>query len=306
MTYQIELTGINGGNPLGFLAALGTVRCCDLRWPQAKISWHQGAFWYPIVHLDERVDQHELVEWLSQHLRNTGTRTAWQIGDDLKITPEDFATWARKARSAFLHEADGDLAAWIAAFGSEAVPNQDGMIQDTALRTMAGAGHQHFVGFMRGLAEATTSAQIKNALFGPWTYESLPKALSMRWDPDDDRHYALRWQNPSSDKIKTVRGANRLAVEAIPFFTTQPSTRRLQTTGFHGSKWRWPIWIPPISCSEIASVLGLRDIHRMVEAADQRRQRLRHSLAQRGIADIYTCERVTRGKFRNFTPAQPV
>ena len=77
---------------------------------------------------------------------------------------------------------------------------------DTAFRTMSGAGHQHFLGFMRELAVHTTADQLRRALLSRWDYaDSRP---SLRWDPADYRPHALRADDPSTDPIKTMRGAD--------------------------------------------------------------------------------------------------
>lgn len=71
---------------------------------------------------------------------------------------------------------------------------------------------------------------LREALFGPWRYEN--DGLSMRWDPDDAKEYALRWRDPSIGGVSSVWGANRLAFEALPLFPTVPTEAGLRTTGF--------------------------------------------------------------------------
>jgi hypothetical protein len=174
-------------------------------------------------------------------------------------------------------------------------------VKDTAFRTMSGAGHQHFLKFMAELARVTTAPQLEAALFAAWRYKE--QKLSMRWDPGDDRRYALRWDDPSGDVILTVRGANRLAIEGLPLFPVAPVGGGLETTGF-GSPigravyWTWPIWEPPLPLDTVRSVLALDTLQ---DARPDRRE-----LAARGIAEVFRCERITIGKFRNFTPAQAV
>jgi hypothetical protein len=113
----------------------------------------------------------------------------------------------------------------------------------------------------------------------------------------------LRWKNPSQDASTTVRGANRLAVEGIPLFPTIGVNGRLETTGFTGHKshdtfWSWPIWEPPISLETCRSVLSLKEL-----TADFPNPA---ELRARGITVVYRSQRITVGKFRNFTPARTV
>ncbi|HEY5705579.1 MAG TPA: hypothetical protein VIS96_08410 [Terrimicrobiaceae bacterium] len=176
------------------------------------------------------------------------------------------------------------------------------MIEDTEFRTMSGAGHQHFLEFMNVLAKETTAEQLHEALFGPWRYsDSSP---TMRWDPEDDRRYALRWDEPSKDPVRTVRGANLLAVAALPLFPTIPlSGRELATTGFRGKGSRgafitWPIWLGWLALDSIRSLISSRELQ-----DDNASTRL---LAFRGIEAVYRSQRITLGKYRNFTPAQAV
>src|SRR5690606_35990470 len=90
------------------------------------------------------------------------------------------------------------------------------------------------------------------------------RGMNLRWDPIDDRRYALRWENPSADPSKTMRGANRLAIEALPLLPTMPINSRLGTTGFQGSGTRdtfftWPIWSVPLNMPVVASLLSGTD-----------------------------------------------
>ena len=70
------------------------------------------------------------------------------------------------------------------------------------------------------LSEHTSREDLRLALFAPWRY--LDEKPTMRWDPMDDRRYALRAGNPSKAPLRTVRGANRLAIEALTFLPTVP------------------------------------------------------------------------------------
>ena len=74
---------------------------------------------------------------------------------------------------------------WIA-YGSETYADDD-VIGDTELRTMSGAGHQHFINSARNSSHYYCD-HIRSALFATWIY-SDPRP-SMRWDPQDDRRYA--------------------------------------------------------------------------------------------------------------------
>ena len=304
MTTSIELIGLDGANPLAFLAALGTLRTLDRIWPdkQVRISWLPHGVWMPVLHVKGTCSEDDVVAALQDVLPGMATHPALtMLGDNLTVTSEVFREFALAAARDFLRGDDRTWGDFAVAFGCDATLGDGDKVRDTALRTMSGAGHQHFLKFMRDLARITESDHLRCALFKPWTYQDV--ALSMRWDPRDDRRHALRWRNPSKVKIRTVRGANRLAIEGLPMFPTAPRGPRLETTGFTGRSsrdtyWTWPIWGTPSAVNTVRSVLGLRGL--------QATEPDRAPLAAAGIVEIYRSQRSTIGKFRNFTPARPV
>jgi hypothetical protein len=299
---QIPLTGINGANPLGFLAALGAFRAAQqIHDSHVLLSWAPAAgTWQPILHTPLATTPESLIEGLNSYLSSQADSSVFTIAKNIKMPADRFRGYAISGVENWFSGVAPNWAAFAAAFSSDGVTDQNGEVEDTAFRTMSGAGHQHFLQFMNDVARATTPTQIKEALFGPWSYSDTQ--FSMRWDPEDDRRYSLRWSNPSTDPAKNVRGANRLAIEALPFFPTMPNASRLQTTGFVGKKsndtfWIWPVWDTPISIDVCSSLLtspllvapGLELAH----------------LMPLGVAAVFRSKRVTIGKFRNFTPAIP-
>jgi hypothetical protein len=131
----------------------------------------------------------------------------------------------------------------------------------------------------------------------------------MRWDPVDDRRYAYRADAPSGSKIapmRTVRGANRLAIEALPCFPVVPQARRALAAGFRrlddmrrDDKWavRWPIWTAPVDLWVAQSLIR----HPDVAKAPQHAERLRRL----GVAEVFESRRV-EARYRSFAPAVAV
>lgn len=305
---ELILNGLDGGHPLGYLAALGALRVTSLEWPQgqAKMHWaNQSGGWRACLTLPAEMDQETWLAFLHASLRFPDSLAPFSLADDLTIPCSAFRAAALRAGTEATRQ-DRRYADFLAAFGSEAIESQingkkTGDITDTAFRTMSGAGHQHFLGFMRELAKATEIEHLRQALFQPWSYTD--PGPSLRWDPRDDRRYALRWRQPSGDPTRTVRGANRLAIEALPLFPTAPLGRRVETTGFNqrrrqGVFWTWPIWTTPLTLDVVSSLLALQELSK--EVPDRR------CLTPLGIAEIYRSQRITEGKYRNFTPARPV
>ena len=302
--HSLPLSGLSGGNPVAFLAAMGAFRLVAEAFPAiaVRLSWTPaGGSWAPILHTSQKTEPEQLVEALQKQMASRANCPALTVADNLKMPANRFRAYANDAATAWLKGSDPVWAEFATAFGSDGVLDDEGMIEDTAFRTMSGAGHQHFLKFMNELACDTSEKQLTEALFGPWQYRDV--GFSMRWDPEDDRRYALRWFNPSGDAARNVRGANRLAIEGLRLFPTIPLTSHLATTGFSGQKanntfWSWPIWEVPISLDTCRSLLAHAELTKQ-EPASATCQAL-------GVVAVFRSQRITNGKFRNFTPAQVV
>jgi hypothetical protein len=242
------------------------------------------------------------------------------LGDNLTISPSAFHGLAIEQ----LEKAnEGDASAhaaleFLAAFGTDAAyqphAKDRSLMQDTAFRTMSGAGHQHFIKFMREIIVNTNAAHLYRTLFEPWQYQDDGRGMNLRWDPIDDRRYALRWKNPSADPPTTMRGANRLAIEALPLFPTAPNGDELATTCFRSRKgtfFTWPIWEGELALPVVQMLLQ-RPVSRLGESSDDESPVMKDETAmatQRkalGIVAVFRSQRITVGKFRNFTPAKAV
>ncbi|MDO3377552.1 type I-G CRISPR-associated protein, Cas3-extension family [Geoalkalibacter halelectricus] len=304
---EFKLNGLDGGNPLAFLAALGTLRMTTLAYPEklVRMRWQKNdGGWRPYLVVEGVLELAEWIATLNTALRSPNGQPAFGISRDLNLPCEDFRSIAVDAKN---HATKGDrcFLDFLAAFGSEIVEAQangkkTGLIADTAFRTMSGAGHQHFLRFMSELEKLTEADHLRSALFESWKYED--PGPSMRWDPADDRRYAQRWKEPSGDPLKTVRGANRLAIEALPLFPTAAIGNRLETTGFSqrrrsGAVWTWAIWSTELSLYVVRSLLSLSELQRIVPN--------RKILRSIGIEEVYRCQRITQGKYRNFSQAIP-
>ena len=300
----LVLSGLDGGNPLGFLAAIGVLNTASvaglgLPWRMKWIA--QDGSWFPVLFASRVVSSEELVELLASSLQREAT-PEFDFDRNLNVDAEKFRKVAQDAQCC-ASIGDRRYADFVTAFGCEVVVTRDGKsIQDTALRTMSGAGHQHFLGTMKQLRAAATSRHLYRALFNTWDY--LDEKLGLRWDPEEDRRYALRWGNPSDtsrNPIQTMWGANRLAVEALPLLPAVPDGRRLETTGFtrrdRAVLFTWPVWECAISLEVVRSLLALAEL--------QESEPGRTKLCAMGVAEVYRSQRITVGKYRNFTHACP-
>lgn len=304
----LVLRGLDGANPLAFLAALGTLRVLTRAAVglQSRMAWrvHQGA-WRPCLHLSSPLTEEQFAQRVSDACDRLKCEAALALDDDLSVSTETYRAFV-KAAADTARRGDFAHAEFAACFASEALVNENGTVQDTALRTMSGAGHQHFLKTMRSLVGETRLHHLQKALFVRWPYDDPVRNMTLRWDPADDTRYALRWSDPSGDPERqrggTMWGANRLAIEGMPLLPVTPRMRQLETTGFRtsgsrGTFWTWPIWETPTELDSVRSLLALSDLQG--ESPD------RNSLSVRGVVEVFRSQRLTVGKFRNFTWGVP-
>lgn len=309
---RLVLTGLDGSNPLAFLAALGALRALTLLPATGvRMGWCRSlGAWRPLLVAGEDIDQEFILDRLCDQLDTMRDHPALARWDNLGVPPDEFRAYALDAVRAAT-TADRIWADYAAAFGCEAITTRDSkkasVVEDTAFRTMSGAGWQHFLGFMRNIVAGTEREHLRKALFAEWRHDDPVTNSSLRWDPADDIRHALQWRNPSGDPARknsgTVLGANRLAIEGLPMFPTAPQGSRLKTTGFTGSGrrgtfWTWPIWDVAIELDPCRSLLALDELQ--AEAPDPAQ------LRTRGVVAVYRSQRITEGKYRNFTPARAV
>ena len=372
--HGLALPALNGANPLGFLAALGTLVVIRKSGnPDARLSWRQQTNWVPVIDRLVVRDAQKLAEAIASLLRGheitaqadtdressqrqfdrarkamkdklaeikkrklKGTaraaafsaevlplegamkerRSDWLIalkkavpseelalGKHIDCTPAEFCDHA----SAFISGASNasrfsiDL---LAAFGSDAVTDKYGRIGSTPFCFITGSGHQYFLDTVRLLIEQVSAERVHQALFAAWEYRD--EKLSMRWDPAEDRRYALMDRDPtaSDNKSRTVWMANLLAYRSLVLFPSAATSGRLETTGWTqteaGPAFTWPIWEEPLRPEVIQSLLQLDGL---------KAEKLNHvQLRERGIVAAFRSRRIQVGNPPlhkiNFTPAQ--
>jgi hypothetical protein len=302
------LVGLDAGNPLAFLAALGTLRALAQAWPgrNVRMAWRLAGGWRPVLYIEPGANANGVIEALDHQLQGMREHDVWKLGPDLSVVPAKFKEYASEAAAHAHATGDRTWAEFASAFGCEATEAGNGSIQDTALRTMSGAGHQHFLQFMALIVDRTGPEHLEKTLLRPWRYDDAVEKQTLRWDPADDVRRALRWRDPSGDPQRRRRGgmlgANRLAIEGLPLLPCMPVRGVLQTTGFQSGGaartfWHWPIWSGPLAVDVVRSLLAHPEI--MHEPTSD-------LLRSMGVAEVFRCRRLTIDKFRSFTPAQPI
>ncbi|HVT89150.1 MAG TPA: hypothetical protein VHD56_09890 [Tepidisphaeraceae bacterium] len=294
----ILLKGLDGSNPLAFLAALGTLRTLTLALPDepVKMSWEQyeGA-WRPRVWCSLARDGDALIEKLDKLLvRDRSLHPTRFI--DYKSSNKEAVAFYQSVRDGGPIPPEQDV--WIASLTNDIHPDATSPLQLTR--------SDYFVGNLDQVMANTTPDHLRKALLLPWRYDDPLSGQSLHLEPTEDRRHVYQWNQPSGDpnrnKSGNMLGANRLAIEALPLFLGLPSTNpaRLFMTGWTGvrsddSMWTWPIWKPPIPLDVVKSTLSLGELQAIKPQPDR--------LVPAGVGMIYRCRRILVEKTPNLTPS---
>lgn len=246
------LEGLEGINPLGFLAALGIQAAFASESEQPRLWWSDDVAPRAVVDIDFTTDRivdqalRTFVQW-----KDSPTMVPkMEKGDELKFSSADLRTYLGQARNG---DSAGILATALVAEGS--LDNQ-GVSKPTDLYFTA--GQQKFLKMAREILERASREDLLTGLEGPWKYES--KLPSLMWDITDDRDYALSAKDPSTDKKLTNPGPEALAVLGLSMHPVFAGKGRTLTQGCSGS-WKagyysWPVWSKPASLNAVRSLLA--------------------------------------------------
>jgi CRISPR-associated endonuclease/helicase Cas3 len=315
----IALDALDGANPLGFLAALGTLRLLTLLFPArgVRLSWslRLGA-WRPILSMQREINRNEIAAALKQN----GVDLAIMFSPELLAASEQAGPtkrsgeegWKDKLRfptpayrrhcekAAFVSSiVDHRLTDFAATWTGETAAHLVGKVE-VARRTRFDftAGNQALIDMFRAVRQAVSVEVIDRSLFDRWIYL---QGVSLRWDPQDEkRQWALQAIDPKNNSKNPPladAGANFLAIEALPFFPLVPD-RWASQPGFDrdgdGRHWRWPIWTYPLGLDTIRSLLTLP----LVDSEEWPARTL-------GVAAVFQSGIVQpSGRYRCFTPAR--
>ena len=294
----IELTALEGTNPIGVLAALGVLDALDGAGRPARLCWTEDLV--PTARIDGVHDLDDLVACLV-------TDRDHEVHDivlgedlvDLKPSPADLASWADRVAAIN----DLAVARRFSSLVAEGALAGTGESKPTHLHFTA--GQQRFVSMVRELRGAVTHLHLRAALVGPWLYASgVP---SMGWDNRGERIYALRAGNPSKEKRPSAPGVEWLAWTGLGHVpVAHAGASALRTAGCDGSwkasAWRWVLWADPLPAAVVWAVMddplivGERTVHD--DAA-------RRKLQARGVTAVLEApiRRTDQGGYGSFGPA---
>jgi hypothetical protein len=79
--HELELTGLDGANPLAFLAALGVLRLAARSYPGTRLKWTRRGRWVPALAVPASVDRQGLVAALHGSVHRAGYAEAMKASD---------------------------------------------------------------------------------------------------------------------------------------------------------------------------------------------------------------------------------
>jgi hypothetical protein len=309
------LVGLEPDNLLAFLALLGLLRALD----RVRPEWRARAHWEQA--------RRPLRPVLTLACGQTADAVAGAAAEGVAALAEahrfdraDLNYPAGQARELLSETEDASRAELLNALMSDGAAREDGSIWPTPLCFLFGQGHQHFLARLADIPagrlpaklaktrrppDLTAPDYIARALFAPWTRSDPTDGL--RWDPAEDRRYALRAGDPSGDPAGMQHGANRLAAVGLPVLAGTIVRRRgemrfLNAATSYGAdggiQITWPIWTAPARLAGVRALLAHPAL-----AGDAGEI---GGLASLGIAFAFRAQRISVGKFFNVTLAERV
>jgi hypothetical protein len=155
------------------------------------------------------------------------------------------------------------------------------------------AAHQHFLDIVETIRASVTAEWAARSLFEG---HAARPGSNLRWDPAAERNWALRANDPQTERTTVDAPLEWLAFRGLPLFPSFPRGSRIITTAVSGQgdemKMTWPLWGVPVSLETARSAL------QMVWTGVSRDR------ARRGVFAVCTSAiRRTSQGFGNFGPA---
>lgn len=322
-----RLDGLEPDNLLAFLALLGLLRALEAA-DQGRADaemLHPRAAWdlarlplRPKLVVARETTRVELLDLATRGLDTLAKAYDFGGRKDLKLSREEcrdllrrHAGAAGRARRQYI-----DLLGSLMSDAAIKDPRES-IIDPTPLCLLFGQGHQHFLqrlaevpreaappprGRSKHAISVTAAECLREALLERW-HRTDPTS-SFRWDPDEDVRYALMAGDPTDSAYKagTQHGANRLAAIGVGVLTLVPESRagRVRPSIIGGAasadgfSFAWPIWRDPATLAGIVALLAHPNL------------REPGALAHLGVADVMVAQRISVGKFMNFSRGRAV
>lgn len=270
------------------------------------MAWRvRDAIWIPALRIPHSapLDEARVLDWLDRALVTDRAAHPANLYDELKSAAN---TQPSLRRGLFDHKckqatySNRGRADFLAAIASD-------MADSNATNQLQTTRRDYHLRNIDAILKHTTREHLRRTLFQPCDYADSLENQSLHLDPSEDRRYAYQWNRPSGDpnrKQGNMLGANRLAIEAIEWFTSLPHGGKLTTVGFFGTRagetrWTWPLW--SAWAITVPSLLTLEVLQAEVFDEELSRQ-----LAEMGVTAVFRTRRILVEKTPNFTPAVQV
>ncbi len=333
--YALELTGLDGSNPLAFLAALGLLRTLTVAHPGKTINmrWGEDKFglWRPIISgwtpPDPLADLDEIQAAFLSHVTERVRRYhvddpeigpechgIAHFGHEIGVPQKDFVAFVKASVAWADASHEG---AWVSArepvtfAGAYSFPFQEAnrsanKTPASLLSLTENSSGLRILRDWREMLASLTFQQLGDALFYPWRYDSYSTDKRFLWDPRETRSYAIEAIDPKNKRrnpLPVMQGANVLAFLAFPAFVTSNEQvgKRVRAAGFDtlpggGTGLTWPIWEDYLSFS--ASQALLCHPCRWREDVTVR--------SQTAVTAVFRAARRTRNNRPSFAPAEQI
>lgn len=262
---RIQITGVDGSNPLGFLAGLGILRIA----PGGRLGFaSDGTFkgfvdgvsggasnLVELIMADCEAAADDNAAWRFTYTKAPTKKQGPKEVADLKAPPGDFRHFLAKSVEAW-RKGYGEQAQYAAAFGTDVAVDGKGNTKPTAFHFTA--ANQTFLSAIEGIRSSLTREWIKRSLFEGNAEE---RGSNMRWDPNAERNWALMAGNPNENGTSVNAPLEWLAFRGLPLLPTFPRGKRIVTTCVTGRRekmtFTWPLWSVPATLATVRSLLQI-------------------------------------------------
>lgn len=262
---RIDLPGVDGANPLGFLAALGLLRLV----PRAKLGFSgDGSFrayldelnksesdLAALVAADASSSEDANAPWRLTYTKAATKKQGPQEVADLKPSPDVFKQFLAACIKSWLI-GNEEAAAYAAAYGTDVAVDGKGNTKPTSFHFTA--AQQTFLGSVETIRASVNENWAMTSLFDG---DGEQPGSNLRWDPGAERNWALMASDPSGDGTHVDAPLEWLAFRGLPLLPSFPHGTRIITTGVSGRgddmTFTWPLWSVPASLQTVRSALQL-------------------------------------------------
>jgi hypothetical protein len=258
------IQGLNGSNPLGFMASVGLLRLLQQRSTYVRLGFVEDGTSRAWVETDSRTDLISAV--LDDVLAAAGPQP-WRLEydkvekngikrvADLKAPPEKFAEFLASTIAEW-RAGRPEGVQYAASFGTDVAVDSKGNTKPTALHFTA--ANQQFLGIVEEIRKMITREWIEDSLED--RHEKARSGSNLRWDPDSERSRALMGTNPNDDGTVVNAPLEWLAFRALPALRCMPIGNRIATCGVAGRRQNelrlhWPLWSVGASYAVVCSAI---------------------------------------------------